>query len=100
MKLGKEKLTLSKKGLLDVPKVVKTFKDVLGYDLTPVKGQYNSYWFAGVNGVEALSGPKYYKLVFDGYGIEIECNGMINAFHMLHWMVDDIKEEIKKRKSA
>ena len=91
MKLGKEKLSLSKKGLLDVNKVVSFFMDVLGYDLIPVKGQDNSYWFSGINGVEALSGPKYYKLIFDNWGVEIDCIGMINAFHMKHWIADDIK---------
>lgn len=99
MKLGKEVIILSKKGLLDASKVIKFFMDVLGYDLNPVKGQDNSYWFAGINGVEALSGPKYYKLAFNESGIDIECNGMINAFHMKHWIADDLKKELDKRKA-
>ena len=99
-----EKIGLSKKGTLDPDKVVKFFKDVVGLVLTPVNGQIDSYWFSGVifDGVEQdlVDGSKYYKLVFDGYGVEIVSNGMINGFHMRMSLADWIKDAMDKKKAA
>ena len=48
---------------------------------------------------DLIDGPKYYKLVFDEYGVEIVCNGMINGFHMRMSLVDWIKEGSDKLKA-
>ena len=98
-----ERIGLSKKGTLDPDKVVKFFIDVVGLVLTPVNGQRDSYWFSGVifDGFEQdlVDGPKYYKLVFDGYGVTVNCNGMLNAFQMRHSLADWIKEGSDKLKA-
>ena len=98
-----ERIGLSKKGTLDPDKVVKFFIDVVGLVLTPVNGQIDSYWFSGVifDGVEQdlVDGSKYYKLVFDGHGVTIVCNGMLNAFQMRHSLADWIKEGSDKLKA-
>jgi len=47
-----------------------------------------------------VDGPKYYKLVFDEYGVEIVCNGMFNAYSMKSNIVQWIKEEVAARKVA
>ena len=98
-----ERIGLSKKGTLDPDKVVKFFRDVVGLVLTPVNGQIDSYWFSGVifDGFEQdlVDGPKYYKLVFDGYGVTVNCNGMLNAFQMRHSLADWIKEGSDKLKA-
>ena len=99
-----EKIGLSKKGTLDPDKMVKFFEDVVGLVLTPVNGQIDSYWFSGVifDGVEQdlVDGSKYYKLVFDGHGVTIVCNGMLNAFQMRHSLADSIKDAMDKKKAA
>ena len=99
-----ERIGLSKKGTLDPDKVVKFFEDVVGLVLTPVNGQIDSYWFSGVifDGFEQdlVDGPKYYKLVFDGYGVTVNCNGMLNAFQMRHSLADWIKDAMDKKKAA
>ena len=98
-----ERIGLSKKGTLDPDKVVKFFEDVVGLVLTPVNGQIDSYWFSGVisDGFEQdlVDGPKYYKLVFDGHGVTVHCNGMLNAFQMRHSLADWIKEGSDKLKA-
>ena len=99
-----EKIGLSKEGKLDPNKVAAFFADVVGCVLTPVNNQYNSYWFSGMRNddgsvYDLIDGPKYYKLVFDEYGVEIVCNGMINGFHMRMSLVDWIKEGSDKLKA-
>ena len=47
-----------------------------------------------------VSGNKYYKLVFDSYGIEIKCTGDYNAWSMKGTLVDWFEEGIKKVRSA
>ena len=39
-----------------------------------------------------IDGNKYYKLVFDSYGIEIKCTGDYNAWSMQGTLVDWMKE--------
>ena len=99
-----EKITLSKNGEFSVGKLIEYFQTVLGVMLSPVKGQHNTYWLSArtVDGkrLEVVDGPKYYKLVFDEYGVEIVCNGMINGFHMKANIMGWIKEEIAARKVA
>ena len=99
-----ERIGLSKKGTLDPDKVVKFFIDVVGLVLTPVNGQRDSYWFSGVifDGFEQdlVDGPKYYKLVFDGYGVTVNCNGMLNAFQMRHSLADWIADGVEVYKAA
>ena len=80
------------------------FADVVGCVLTPVSNQYNSYWFSGMKNddgsvYDLIDGPKYYKLVFDGYGVTVNCNGMLNAFQMRHSLADWIKEGSDKLKA-
>ena len=99
-----EKIGLSKEGKLDPDKVTAFFADVVGCVLTPVNNQYNSYWFSGMRNddgsvYDLIDGPKYYKLVFDEYGVEIVCNGMINGFHMRMSLVDWIKDASDKLKA-
>jgi hypothetical protein len=99
-----EKITLSKNGEFSVGKLIEYFQTVLGVMLSPVKGQYNTYWLSArtVDGkrLEVVDGPKYYKLVFDEYGVEIVCNGMFNAYSMKSNIVQWIKEEVAARKVA
>ena len=47
-----------------------------------------------------IDGNKYYKLVFDSYGIEIKCTGDYNAWSMKGTLVDWFEEGIKKLRSA
>ena len=99
-----EKIILSKNGDFSVSKLIGYFQDALGLCLNPVQGQYNTFGFYArkVDGkrLEVVDGPKYYKIVFDEYGIDVKCNGMINAFHMRSQILDWIKEEVATRKAA
>ena len=60
--------------------------------VVPVKGQYDAYWLSGKDGYDMIDGNKYYKLVFDSYGIEIKCTGDYNAWSMQGTLVDWMKE--------
>ena len=100
-----EKIGLSKEGKLDPNKVTAFFADVVGCVLTPVSNQYNSYWFSGMKNddgsvYDLIDGPKYYKLVFDGYGVTVNCNGMLNAFQMRHSLADWIADGVEVYKAA
>jgi hypothetical protein len=96
-----EKITLSEDGDIPVSKLIEYFQTVLGVMLSPVRGQYNTYWLSGrrIDGetYSMVDGSKYYKLVFDNYGVEIVCNGMINGFHMRIQIMDWIKEDNLKK---
>ena len=91
-----EKITLSKKGGLDIAKIFAYFTDTLGYRLVPVQGKIDVYWISGKDGHKMFSGSKYYKIRFTEFGFEIGSPGMINSFHMVHWIADDIKAERAK----
>ena len=47
-----EKITLSKKGGLDIAKIFAYFTDTLGYRLVPVRGKLDIYWISGKDGHE------------------------------------------------
>jgi|TARA_B110001454_G_scaffold164448_1_gene154039 hypothetical protein len=99
-----EKITISKDGDIPVSKLIEYFQSVLGVMLSPVRGQYNTFWLSGrrIDGetLSVVDGSKYYKLVFDNYGVEIVCNGMINGFHMKSQIMDWIREEEVTKKVA
>lgn len=97
---GNAKLILSKDGKVSVDKVVNFLTKKCNIKLVPVKGQYNSYWLSGKDGYDMIDGNKYYKLVFDSYGIEIKCTGDYNAWSMKGTLVDWFEEGIKKVRSA
>ena len=65
------KIILSKEGKISVDKVVNFLRKKCNINLVPVKGQYDSYWLSGKDGYDMIDGNKYYKLVFDSYGIEL-----------------------------
>ena len=96
--MNKEMIVLSKEGKLDVDKVVEFFLQWVGIHLVSVKGQLNSYWLMGKDGYDMMDGKKYYKLVFDSYGVKIVCPGMINGFSMKAHLAGWIKEAIDARK--
>ena len=91
-----EKITLSKKGELDIAKLFAYFTDILGYKLIPVQGKLDIYWISGKAGHEMFSGSKYYKIRFTEFGFEIGSPWKINSWHMVHWIADDIKAERAK----
>ena len=45
--IGKSKE--GRKGHYSATKIVTYFRNKLGYDLVPVQGQYNKYWFRAFN---------------------------------------------------
>jgi hypothetical protein len=100
----KEKIILSKNGDFSVSKLIEYFQNVLGLCLNPVSGQHNTFWLYArkVDGkrLYIIDGPKYYKIVFDTYGIEVRCGGHFNAFSMKSNIVQWIKEEVASRKAA
>lgn len=98
MKLGNAKLILSKEGKISVDKVVNFLSKKCNIKLVPVKGQYDAYWLSGKDGYDMIDGNKYYKLVFDSYGIGIKCTGDYNAWSMKGTLVDWIKEGFESQK--
>ena len=99
-----DKIVLSKNGDFSVSKLVEYFQTVLGLCLNPVQGQYNTFWLSArkVDGkrLDIVDGPKYYKIVFDEYGVEVKCGGMFNAYSMRSNIIQWIKEEVATRKAA
>ena len=99
----KQKLILSKNGDFSVTKLIEYFQNVLGLCLNPVSGQPNTFWLYArkVDGrrLDVIDGPKYYKIVFDTYGIEVRCGGHFNAFSMKSNIVQWIKDEVATRKA-
>ena len=99
-----EKLILSKDGGLPISKLIEYFQTVLGVRLSPVRGQHNTFWLAGrtVDGktMSVVDGDRYYKLVFDEYGVEVVCSGMCNAFTMKSNIMTWIREEEVTKKVA
>ena len=99
-----EKLILSKNGDFSVSTLIEYCQSNLGMCLNPVSGQYNTFWLYArkVDGkrLEVVDGPKYYKIVFDTYGIEVKCSGMFNAYSMKSNIVQWIKEEVATREAA
>ena len=97
----RDKIILSENGNFSVSKLVEYFQTVLGLRLSPVQGQYNTFWLTGrlVDGSTSgmIDGPKYYKLVFDEYGVEVKCSGMFNAFSMRSNIIQWVKEEVSTR---
>lgn len=73
--------------------------DLVGLKLVPVRGQDLSYWLAGAQGCEMIDGPRYYKLTYQPYGIDITCRGGYNAFSMKRHLVNYIKEGVEKGKA-
>ena len=92
MKLGNAKLILSEEGKISVDKIVNFLSKKCNIKLVPVKGQYDSYWLSGKDGYDMIDGNKYYKLVFDSYGIEIVCQGGWKSYSMQGSLVDWMKE--------
>jgi hypothetical protein len=90
MKLGNEKIVISREGEISISKLLKFLKEKVKLNLVPVRGQYDAYWLSGKDGYDMIDGNKYYKLTLNGYGIEINCTGDYNAFSMkgslLNWM--------------
>ena len=90
MKLGNEKIVISREGEISTSKLLKFLKEKVKLNLVPVRGQYDAYWLSGKDGYDMIDGNKYYKLTLNGYGIEINCTGDYNAFSMkgslLNWM--------------
>ena len=98
MKLGNAEIVISKEGKLSREKLLQFLLDEVGLNLVKVKGQYDSYWLSGKDGYDMIDGNKYYKLVFDSYGIEIKCTGDYNAWSMKGTLVDWIKEGFESQK--
>ena len=100
MKLGNAEIVISKEGKLSREKLLQFLLDEVGLNLVKVKGQYDSYWLSGKDGYDMIDGNKYYKLVFDSYGIGIKCTGDYNAWSMKGTLVNWMEEGIKKVRSA
>ena len=100
MKLGNAEIVISREGKLSREKLLQFLLDDVGLNLVKVRGQYDSYWLSGKDGYDMIDGNKYYKLVFDSYGIEIKCTGDYNAWSMKGTLVDWFEEGIKKVRSA
>lgn len=98
MKLGNAEIVMSKDGKMDSLKLSEFLKNVVGLNLVPVRGQYNSYWLSGKDGHDMIDGNKYYKLTLNDYGIEINCAGDYNAFSIQGSLIKWIKEGFKKVK--
>ena len=100
MKLGNAEIVISREGKLSISKLFNFLKEKVNLNLVPVRGQYDAYWLSGKDGYDMIDGNKYYKLVFDSYGIEIKCTGDYNAWSMKGTLVDWFEEGIKKVRSA
>ena len=98
MKLGNAEIVISREGKLSISKLFNFLKEKVNLNLVPVKGQYDSYWLSGKDGYDMIDGNKYYKLVFDSYGIGIKCTGDYNAWSMKGTLVDWIKEGFESQK--
>ena len=93
--LGQEiKIVSDKQDALNPEKFVGFLKKYAKMNLVPVRGQYGKYWLSGVNGYDMIDGNKYYKLVFDSYGIGIKCTGDYNAFSMKGQLIEWMKAEL------
>ena len=86
------KIIISREGDVSTSKLFNFLKEKVGLNLVPVKGQYDAYWLSGKDGYDMIDGNKYYKLVFDSYGIEIVCQGGWKSYSMQGSLVDWMKE--------
>ena len=85
-----------RKGYYSATKIVTYFRNKLGYDLVPVHGQYNKYWFRAVykkgERFDFIDGPKYYKLVVNMNDFGIESGGDLNGWQMAGKIKTQLKE--------
>ena len=83
-------------GYYSVNKIVTYFRNKLGYDLVPVQGQYNKFWFRAqyVKGqkFDFVNGSKYYKLVVNDNDFGIESGGDINGWQFAGKIKTQLKE--------
>ena len=86
----------SEKGHYSARKIVTYFRNKLGYDLVPVQGQYNKYWFRAVykkgKRFDVLYGPKYFKLVVNMNDFGIEASGDLNSWQFARKIKTQLKE--------
>ena len=86
----------SEKGHYSARKIVTYFRNKLGYDLVPVQGQYNKYWFRAQykkgERLDFINGSKYYKLVVNMNDFGIEAGGDLNSWHFAGKIRTQLKE--------
>ena len=72
------------------------FVKKLGWELLPVQGSYNKWWFTSqmVEGkrYQLMNGSRYYKLVINGSDFGIEATGDLNSWSF----AGEIRSEIKR----
>ena len=75
------------------------FVKQLGWELLPVQGSYNKWWFTSqfVEGkrYQLMNGSRYYKLVINGSDFGIECIGDYNGWSF----AGEIRSEIKRMRN-
>jgi hypothetical protein len=86
----------AEKGHYSARKIVTYFRNKLGYDLVPVQGQYNKYWFRAQykkgERFEFINGSKYYKLVVNMNDFGVEAGGDLNAWQFAGQIRTQLKE--------